>query len=336
MLSRRSSEHESYARVINRLGWALMLFAVVFLTIQLSYIFLFENAANGGGDDTEVMLYGILTPICYMLPFFIAGVFFYAINRKEESQRPRIELRLPKVFPLIILAGLAINFAAATLNSIICELIGYSLPVDTVGGRYDDAGMVILYMGTALAPAFAEEFLFRGVIYSNLRPYGRTQALIISALAFALMHQNIAQFFYTFVFGVVMALMCEYTGSIWCSIIVHMMNNEISVIQEILYYGKFGEASWPILQLMELLVFVLGVLSIGLLILYDKKRKAIEERGGVGYFGTSGAGLERSERPLRTGRAFCALLTPGAITFAAYIVTQMVSLYFMYFNYNGG
>ena len=56
-----------------------------------------------------------------------------------------------------------------------------------------------LFIGL-LAPV-CEEWIFRKEIISRLRRYGEKTAIIFSALAFALFHMNVFQFFYAFGLG---------------------------------------------------------------------------------------------------------------------------------------
>lgn len=271
MLSPITPTATAYRRVLNLIGWSLVAFlgAFFFFTILDQYVF---SEILTGTFGTA--LYGILSSACYMAAFFISGVLFYFFNPKTPTQPIRFELKLPAVTPLLIFGGLAVITAAAYLNSWFCILIGYEIPAEMLPYQdYDNPSVVIMYMTTAIAPAFAEEFLFRGVIYGNLRPFGRTQAILISAALFSLMHQNIGQTIYTFAGGVAMAIMYEVTGNIWCGVLFHLFNNEISVITEVLYYGRFGEAVTSWLALWDMVVLVIGLISILLLVRYYKMKK---------------------------------------------------------------
>ncbi len=332
MLNPQFAQTRSYARIVNRLGWAMVIFFTVFQTFQVVVQLVFDDVANGAGSTGKVIAYGILSPLAYLLPFFIAGACFFLFAQKEDTSKPYYQVRLPALFPLFILAGLCINTAAAYINSLFCSVFGYEIPDELLGGRYDNAGTVISYMATALAPAFAEEFMFRGVIYTNLRPHGRTQAILLSSLAFALFHQNIGQLFYTFVCGIVLALMYEYTRSIWCSIFFHMFNNEIAIITDVLYNGIFGESILPYLQLWDVFVFAVGVVSIIVLILYAHKQKP-ERIGAGGYFGHRSTVAEAQDSPLSLTKALRAAVTPGALTFAVLSIVEMISLYFLILSY---
>ncbi len=340
MLTPTTPNARSYARITNRLGWALVIFLALFQAITGTIEIILT--AIGALTDSRLLTFadGILSTAAYMAPFMIAGVMFYTMSRRIETQKIRFEVKLPPVFPLMIFAGLAINTAAAYANSWFCGLIGYGVPGDLLGQQYDDPAVVVMYMTVALAPAFAEEFLFRGVIFGNLRPFGRTQAVIISALTFAFMHQNIGQLFYTFVCGVVMALMYEWTGSIWCSIFFHMFNNELSVLTEVLYYGYFGEAIEPYLGLWDGLIFVLGIVSIVVLIIYRRREASrVKQQSASGIFGETIPRLpiETFDTPLKQNRASIrALCTPGMIVFAVLAVLSTLSTLLMIYLINLG
>ena len=304
-----------YQKTLNRMGWSMLLFIGLFYTCTV--ISEVCQPPRGAG-----LLYtafgGIISAVCYMVPFFLAGVFFMILSRRSVTESPALTVRLPREFPLLIFSGLAILSAGAFINARFCEIIGYRIPDSMiVSENYDDPAIVVMYMTVALAPAFAEEFLFRGVFYTNLRPFGRAQAILISSLLFALMHQNIGQLFYTFLAGIAMALMYELTGSIWCSVFFHMINNEISVLSETLYYGSYGETAALILSVLDGVTFILGTASLVILILYYKKR-AVNEGGLPDDFsGSSHSVGIRCDRPPSPREVCRSLLTPGMIAFTA-------------------
>lgn len=279
-----------------------------------------------------ISLQGVISAACYMAPFILGGAMYYIFNKTTPTQPIRYGLKLPAVTPLLILAGLAVITASAYVNSWLCDLIGYEIPLELISPQdYSNPSVVIMYMTTALAPAFAEEFLFRGVIYGNLRPFGKTQAILISSVLFALMHQNIGQFFYTFVGGVAMALMYELTGNIWCSILYHMFNNELAVLTEVLYYGKFGDAVEPLLMLWDTIVLVLGCISILILIFYYKRKaseaKSVTDPSVLGGQGTENIAVYDTSVDRTT--VIRGLKAPGMIVFVALALASAVGTYLM-------
>lgn len=329
MLSPNQPSSAAYRRALNLIGWSLVIFLGLFSTITTMDQLFFAEILQG---TVGISLQGVISAACYMAPFILGGAMYYIFNKTTPTQPIRYGLKLPAVTPLLILAGLAVITASAYVNSWLCDLIGYEIPLELISPQdYSNPSVVIMYMTTALAPAFAEEFLFRGVIYGNLRPFGKTQAILISSVLFALMHQNIGQFFYTFVGGVAMALMYELTGNIWCSILYHMFNNELAVLTEVLYYGKFGDAAEPLLMLWDTIVLVLGSISILILIFYYKRKaseaKSVTDPSVLGGQGTENIAVYDTSVDRTT--VIRGLKAPGMIVFVALALASAVGTYLM-------
>jgi membrane protease YdiL (CAAX protease family) len=267
----------------------------------------------------------LVASVAYMLPFFLAGIFYYLLSKKDRTRQISFQLKPAREFPLLILAGLTIITVTAYANSWICELIGYRIPDELIApSSYDNPAVIVMYMTSSLAPAFAEEFLFRGVFYSELRPYGRTQAVLLSALLFALMHQNIGQIFYTFAAGIAMAYMYELTGSIWCGVFFHMINNELSVFSDVLINGRFGEAALTYWHIFEGIYCVLGLISIVLLVFnYKKKKSSVPPITRTGLYEASADTVEAYEQPLPCKAVLKGMLAPGFVIFTVLTVVLM-------------
>ncbi len=341
MLTPTQTPIRPYLHTANRVGWSLAVFFGLFTVISGTVEIVF--AAIGLTDPVVRAIYAVLSSLAYMLPFFLAARFFSRERRKKPSgilrQRVRTEVRLPAAFPLLILATLGLNTAASYVNGFICQAIGYVSygPVDA--SMYDIPGAVILYMTTALAPAFAEEYLFRGIIYGHLRPFGQKQAIFISALMFALMHQNLAQLFYTFIAGILLAIMYEYTGSIWCGVLCHLLNNELAVIYEVLVYGAFGEAASLVMLVWDLVLIVIGVASAVILILLNRRRKAGKQTTAEAdpcVFGRTADEAEHWDVPADRYAVRRALRTPGMLFFTILSVIAMLSTYALMTTINAG
>lgn len=329
MLSKATPQASAYRRTMNLMGWSLLIFLGLFTDLNLLDQMLFAELLTG---KVGTAISGLISPAVYMAPFIVGGAMFYVFNRKTPTMPIRYGLKLPGTTPLLILAGLSMITAAAYVNSWLCTLIGYEIPPEMMAPQgYDDPATVIMYMTTALAPAFAEEFLFRGVIYGNLRPFGKTQAILISSILFALMHQNIGQFFYTFVGGIAMALMYELTGTLWCSILFHLFNNELAVITEVLYYGKYGEAVEPLLMLWDAIVLILGSVAILFLIVYyTRKAKESKTAASPSVFGQRGdTDLSVYDTPVDRETVLYGVRAPGMMVFSIVAFASAILTYLL-------
>lgn len=87
-----------------------------------------------------------------------------------------------------------------------------------------------LFLLMAVYGPLVEELLCRGFLYRNLRASGHVVgAVLISALCFAVLHGNLNQASYAFIIGIYFAIVCEVTGSVWPTFLMHFMINGSSV-----------------------------------------------------------------------------------------------------------
>jgi membrane protease YdiL (CAAX protease family) len=90
------------------------------------------------------------------------------------------------------------------------------------------AGLLVVACG--LAPLY-EELLFRGGVYRFCRQrLGRNPALIMSGCLFGAMHQNLASFLPLSLFGIMLALAYEATGSLRVAVVAHGLFNLNTVL----------------------------------------------------------------------------------------------------------
>ena len=135
-----------------------------------------------------------------------------------------------------LVIGIAMVYMATVISFVwsnLLSLLGYSY--SSTPTEYEGVGHLFLELFmTAVLPGFCEEFAHRGLLFYGYRDSG-FKVVVVSALLFSLMHQNIRQTAYTFFDGLVLALLCYYTGSIWPGVFVHFFNNAISVLWD---YGS--------------------------------------------------------------------------------------------------
>lgn len=87
------------------------------------------------------------------------------------------------------------------------------------------APLWLVWLVIGLTPALCEETVFRGLMLGGLRRLGMTRAIVISALLFGLAHSSIYRLLPTFALGLIFGYAVWRTGSIFCSILIHALNN---------------------------------------------------------------------------------------------------------------
>ncbi|MCM1124088.1 MAG: ABC transporter permease [Eubacterium sp.] len=104
------------------------------------------------------------------------------------------------------------------------------------------AGLLVI----AVTPAVCEEMLFRGVILHSLQArYRISTAIVITAVLFGLYHMSLVKFLPTGFLGLVLCIVVWKTGSIYPAMLMHFINNAISVA--VMYYPAQVEAVFPVL-----------------------------------------------------------------------------------------
>jgi len=127
---------------------------------------------------------------------------------------------------------------------------------------------VLLTVGI-LAP-FAEEILFRGAIYNLIKDkFNKYAAVIVSAILFAVIHMNIYQASYALVIGLFMGIIILKTGSLWLTIIFHIVYNTLS--------GVYGGLDPKLLELLITKTYILPI--IGILLAIDSLRFFLSKGG---------------------------------------------------------
>ncbi len=140
-----------------------------------------------------------------------------------------------KIKPIAIALIIPITIGAFMQNTILSvafnwllEAIGITPSIDLPST--DGALNVLLAtMAICILPAFAEEFLFRGIILSSYESKGLIPSCLLSAVIFALSHFNPAQFVHQAILGFILAYITVCSGSIWYGVIMHLLNNVIAL-----------------------------------------------------------------------------------------------------------
>ena len=195
--------------------------------------------------------HGILSWSMLASNFLIVVVFFS--KRYVKLSFGRIERRM--IWPSV---GMSVLIAAAYLfvEESVCQLF---FP-EELKKMAEDQPMIsgisgILY-GCIFGP-IAEEIGFRGILLGGLlktrcRPW---LAILISAIAFGLLHKFPLAFFGSIVFGIIVGWLYWRTGSIIPGIIIHITNNSLTAIDA----TGWNNTTFIIILVVSLLLLAFGL-----------------------------------------------------------------------------
>ena len=167
----------------------------------------------------------IVSQLIVLLPAAV-GVFLAKDNLIQLAGFHKI--KISTVF-MVILFTFLIMPLVTLVNAI--SMLFVDNTVASMSGDILGAPFIVMFLLMGVLGPFNEELICRGIFYQGYKRSGTTmQAMLMSALLFALMHMNFNQAAYAFVIGVLVVLLIEATGSIWSSIIVHIVINSQQVL----------------------------------------------------------------------------------------------------------
>lgn len=155
----------------------------------------------------------------------------FASVGKRAGFNPKVSIRAWIIVIAVSVMQIWINSGVSFVWNNLLGMLGYT-PSVSYPEIYDGiGGLLVAVFFTAMLPGFFEEFTHRGMLLKGLgdNVHG---AVIMSALFFALMHQNILQTGYTFAGGIIFGYLAIYTGSIFPAMFAHFLNNLISVLYD--------------------------------------------------------------------------------------------------------
>ena len=159
---------------------------------------------------------------------------------------------------------IAVVMATAALTSLLLSVLGYNQS-STVEGN-----LLYCILANALMPAVFEELIFRYLPIKLLQPYSRKWCVIFSVIFFSAMHLDIFKIPYAAVAGLVFVLIDIYAGGVLPSVILHFLNNLLSLLLMLSYFDK----SSPALLLTTAGIIIL-ISFIAILALFGKYKRLI-------------------------------------------------------------
>lgn len=227
----------------------------------------------------------ILTVFGMLLPFMLMGKKMKKVSGEAEP----VPLGKPTGaldFLLAVVAGVGICFAANFVTSIVTAvmaLFGLEPSAPEIAMPDGPLGIALSFARIAIIAGVVEELSLRGHVMGNLRKYGDAFAILMSAFVFGFMHGNLIQTPFALVAGIGLGYLSVKTNSLWTGIVIHIINNAVSVFFTYLY-DYLPEETVNILYA----ALLWGMILIGLVALLifrsrTKERKLRKNRSALSF-----------------------------------------------------
>lgn len=270
---RRSTPHKT--------AWIVLLAFFVIYTL-LTRLF----ALLGFGEYVETAL-GQLTTLAVLVPTFT----------RVSKSKPKNVFRMRKIS--LSDGFLWFFFGVCTC----CMLTLINMPISNFWNGFIELPQAVKapsdifeyllgVLCVAIVPSVCEELLCRGIILYEYEKYSPRCAIIVSAAAFALLHNSLPMLIYTFIMGLVLAFVVIYSRSLYPAMIIHFAVNFFSLTVNYLSESVIPMHILPEFALVINLIFVFltAVFAIMLITLanahihgnaHKRGRRAATARWGV-------------------------------------------------------
>lgn len=182
---------------------------------------------------------------------------------------------------VLLVAGILLlsHAADATIRVLGIRDVGSLAHIDAALTAPDRPPLPWLLVALAVAPAAAEELLFRGVIQRGLEAWiGPVGAILAGSLAFAAVHLDAGHSAGAFALGLYLGALTWRTGSIRPAVYCHALNNAAVVLTT---GGRIGVPGLPPWGIPAALLGVLGVLVIlWVRVPIQGRRRSADQEGG--------------------------------------------------------
>lgn len=220
-------------RDINKLCWLFCTVLGVYFIVMM-VVTILEQMGIDMSNSTNLLL--VVSELTIAAP----GIVYVIVNKLEWKS----DLGFNRIKIVTVLLSIVLGFLVMPIASFVNILSQFFVPNTMVqasdellsGGGASD--LFVLLVSGIVAP-FIEEFVFRGILSTGFTKYGTpVKAMFLSGLFFGLMHLNLNQLCYAFVLGLIFYIANRASGSVYTSVIMHIVINSVNMLM--LYAMKFA------------------------------------------------------------------------------------------------
>lgn len=206
-------------------GWLYLIIAVISISISFLLTALYLKT------DFEL---DMIPNILISEAMLIVPTFFILLFSKDKVTEV---LSIRKIKWSTFFGVIAFTMAASplvTLVNLVSQLFVENTVTENSAEFLSLHPLLLIFFVGVLAPV-CEEVVFRGAIFGGMKKEGNVfKAVMASGLLFGLLHMNINQASYAFVIGILLGFLVEATGSIFSSILFHVLVNASNAVMMII------------------------------------------------------------------------------------------------------
>lgn len=264
------------------LFWVAMMQTVATLVVNAVVSFMAKPSA----EFVMIRMYlqlGIIEIIAFMIPILLYARTGWSSAGRSAQQELKLLPFSPRAGLFIACMAVGGQFIMVVLKIpgvLLMQGLGYAEPSQT---GLLTAGAGTLFLGllcTAVLPAFFEEFILRGFVFSVYEQHSTRAAILFTTILFALLHGSVEEFLGILFLGAMLSFVLVRTGSLFAAMLYHFITNAAALFLEYtlqLYSTQVMEVPMMLIYLFAG-AFFLFVIGLFLFIRFVPRRKKVRAK----------------------------------------------------------
>lgn len=247
----------------NNVGIAAIVFIVLSFAVSL-LLSIFNLTRSLQNDETLYQCFNIIFSISAIFAPFLVVMFRVRKYHHDYSfgfDRPWHK----DLFLSAVPAGLMLCLLGdriASIISVLCQYFGIKLSAPSSDIPTSAFASLLFVISSCIVAPLTEEFAIRGIALQPLRKHGEKYAIVMTSLLFALMHQNMVQGIFAFIAGVVLGYFALATRSVWCSVVIHCLNNLLSVFTSFIARSNNAGFMNSVFNALVVAIYIFGAMGL--------------------------------------------------------------------------
>lgn len=209
-------------KTFSRIGLAFSAILVVATALQLLWFWL-PDVILGENNALNASFWWMW--LGSIVPMQLIGIpLGVLIMRGLPAQKPEDHKLSVKLFLEFLTMSFCLMYVGNWIGTFLSSGLSDGQATNAVAEMAMDTNPLKILAMVILAPLL-EEFLCRKVVIDRTRQYGEKLSVVLSALIFGLLHQNLFQFFYAFGLGLVFGFIYIRTGRLRYTVLLHIIIN---------------------------------------------------------------------------------------------------------------
>lgn len=258
------------------------IFGSIFIEVfsGASYANVLESVTQTTFADTDSLMW------ISAISAFLSMVWCLILYLRSSWRVKGMDYR--KVFTPANIAGMvATGFGACVTLTVFLSMVINLFPssfnkYNELMSNFDSSKGLLTFAYVLVIGPVSEEIIFRGAIFDRMHlAFPFWTANVIQAMFFGIYHMNLVQGIYAFLLGIVLGMVVYATGSILCSISVHILFNSTTYIIQLVFGGDS-----PFMGFLFLICILISIIMLAFGIRYyiiRCKEKYISEKDGMAY-----------------------------------------------------